>query len=57
MNKIAKSGIASPVSILLNHLQLQIVKVNLINKAVLIEADLCVPLKIPDIRIQPDRQA
>lgn len=44
-------------SILFDHVNLQIIKINAFNKIILCEPGLVVPLKILDIGIQPDRFA
>ena len=42
-------------SSLIQYLNLQIIKINLFNKAVLRKPRLIIPLKLPDILIQPNR--
>ena len=41
-------------SLLIQYLNLQIIKINLLNKAVLRETSLIIPLELPYILIQPD---
>jgi hypothetical protein len=49
---IKKEGLKS---VLLNHLNFQEVKINLLNKTVLVKASLVMPLEILHIRVKPYR--